>query len=418
MKNLWTVLPPLMSDSNGLIEVIKHTDGCAIIDDSGDFRMGGGHGGRGGGGDHGGGPGGHGGRDWHGHHGGFGGDYGGRGGHGGHGGRGGGGKGRSDTRAVVSGASSQDVTTGTRDAILDAFQGARMRFDPNFVLLSSGPCGAMIGTDLNEIAETITAEYGLPAAAVDLTGQKTYDVGISKTIESMARLLAEPIEKVAGTINLLGATSLDWSAEDLNELKAWTEKQGYRILSAPGTAVTMDQLKQMGSAQINLVTTVSGLAAARYLQARFGTPFIAHAPFGVKQCTKLADLLNSPCLPDPTEPFEVDTLIVGEQFAANALREALEGMGISKGADVATFYQLDKAYARKGDRKIKGEAGARELLNSGKYRLIAADPLLRPLLQQDCKWLDLPHRAMHSYSEGASLPLFGNKLDIWLDSIK
>lgn len=409
MKNLWTTLPPLMSDSSGLIEVIKHTDGCAVVDDSGDFRTGGS---RGGGGGHGGGPGGRGGMDWHGGHGGFG------GGHGGHGGRGGGGKGGSNTRTVVSGANSQDVTTGTRDAILDAFQGARMRFDPNFVLLSSGPCGAMIGTDLTEIAETITAEYGLPAAAVELTGQKTYDIGISKTIEGMAKLLAEPVEQVTGTINLLGATSLDWAADDLDELKAWTEQQGYRILSAPGTAVTAEQLKQMGSAQINLVTTVSGLAAARYLQDRFGTPFVAGAPFGVKRCTKLADLLNVPCLPEPAEPVEADTLIIGEQFAANALREALEDAGISKGVDIATFYQLDKAYARKGDRKLKGEAGARELLNSGKYRLIAADPLLRPLLRQDCTWLDLPHRAMHSYSEGSSLPLFGSKLDNWLNRAK
>lgn len=299
---------------------------------------------------------------------------------------------------------------------MEAFQSARSRFDPNFVLLSAGPCGAMIGTDLKEIAETITNEYHIPAAAVDLTGQKAYDVGISKTTEAMARLLAKPGEVRPGTLNILGATALDWSAEDLSEAKNWAAQQGWQVLTQPGTSVTAAQLADMGKAQLNWVTTVSGLAAARCLQNTFGTPFVVGTPFGVKQCGKLADCMHSPCLPDPTEPFEVDALIIGEQFAANALRDALEAKGFAKGADVATFYQLDKKYARRSDRKIKGEADARELINSGKYRLIIADPILRPLLKTDCEWIDLPHRAMNSYSECTPPPLFGSKLDNWLDS--
>ena len=416
MKNLWATLPPLLSDNNGLIEVVKNTDGCAVIDDSGAFRLSGGQG-----------HGGHGGRMGSGRRGGdgFGGGFGGShdghgghgGGHGGHGGRGGGkgGKG-SNSRTVVSGANSQDVTTGTRDAMMDAFQSARSRFDPSFVLLSAGPCGAMIGTDLKEIAETITNDYHIPAAAVDLTGQKAYDVGISKTTEAMAKLLAKPGEIQPGTLNILGATTLDWSAEDLSEARNWAAQQGWQVLTQPGTAVTAAQLANMGKAQLNWVTTVSGLAAARYLQNTFGTPYVVGSPFGVKQVVKLADLMQTPTLPDPTEPFEVDTLIIGEQLAANALRDALESKGFAKGADVATFYQLDKKYARRGDRKIKGEADARELINSGKYRLIVADPVLRPLLEINCEWIDLPHKAMNPYGECNTTSLFGNKLDNWLDS--
>ena len=409
MKNLWTTLPPLLSDNNGLIEVIQHTDGCAVIDDSGDFRLGGGHshgghGGRMGGGRRGGGDGG------------FGGGHGGRGGHGGHGGRGGGKGGAA--RVAVSGASSQDVTTGTRDAMLDAFESARSRYNPNFVLLSAGPCGAMIGTDLKEIAETITAEYNLPAAAVDLTGQKAYDFGISRTVEAMAKLLAQPGDVIPGTLNILGATTLDWSASDMSEAFNWAAHQGWKIIAQPGGTTTADQLASMGKAQLNWVTTVSGLAAARYLQSTFGTPYVVGSPFGIKQIGKLSDQMQAPCLPDPTEPVDVDTLIIGEQFAANALREALEIKGFAKGADVATFYQLDKTYARKGDRKIKGEADARALLNCGKYRLIVADPILRPLLKTDCEWIALPHKAMNPYGECTPVSLFGNKLDNWLEQKK
>lgn len=409
MKNLWTTLPPLLSDNSGLIEVIKNSDGCAVIDDSGEFRSGGGrgHGGHGGrmdGGRHG--DGGYGGYRDHGR------GPGGRGG--GHGGRGGGaGKGGTD-RVAVSGASSQDVTTGTHDSMLEAFQRARMRYDPSFVLLAAGPCGAMIGTDLNEIAETITNEYHLPATAVDLSGQKTYDIGISKSIEAMAKLLVVPAEKEKGTINILGSTALDWSTEDITEVKNWLIQQGWNIIAQPGTSVTAAQLADMGKAQLNLVTTVSGLSAARYLNSKFGTPFVAAAPFGLNQCKTISRLLETNETPTYTQPSEIDTLIIGEQFTANALRNVLESMGFSKGANVMTFFQLDKTLARSGDRKIKGEADAKELLNSGKYRLIVADPILRPLLKHDCKWIDLPHKAMNSYSECNATSLFGGKLDDWL----
>lgn len=404
MKNLWTVLPPLLSDNSGLTEVVKNSDGCAVVDDSGDIRPGGGHGQKGRM---------DGGRREHGGHGG----RGERAGHAGHGGRGGhgGGKGGS-ARVIVSGASAQDVTTGTRDALMNAFQSARLRYDPSFVLLSAGPCGAMIGTDLKEVAETITGEYHIPAAAVDLTGQKPYDTGISKTIEAMARLLASPGEVRPGTLNILGATALDWSAADVAAVSGWAEQQGWQVLASPGTSVTAAQLSDMGRSQLNWAVTVSGLAAARYLQSQFGTPFVAGAPFGAMQLDGLAARMQSPEPPAPAQQAGADALIIGEQFTANALRGALENRGLCAGADVATFYLLDKAFARSGDRRLKGEADARALLNSGKYRLIAADPALRPLLSVDCVWIDLPHRAMTPYGEGSSLPLFGSRLDEWLDS--
>lgn len=429
MKNLWTTLPPLLSDNFGLIEVINASDGCAVIDDSGPFRLDGNHGdgdrqeGRRRGFDGGfergyrGGSDGRGGYD--------GGDRGGRGGFnrgdhggfdrgkGGHGGRGGG-KGGS-ARIVVSGASSQDVTTGTREILLQAFREAQARCSPQFALFSAGPCGAMIGTDLAEIAETVSQEYQIPAAAVELTGQKTYDLGISKTTEAMAKLLARPAQPVPGALNILGATALDWASGDVSAVRDWAAGQGWQVLAQPGSSVTSAQLALMGQAQCNLVTTVSGLAAARYLQREFGTPYVAAAPFGLDRCGRLARLLEGGDQPENTEHGAAKALIIGEQFTANAVREALEGKGVVQGADVATFFLLDKAYARSGDRKIKGEADVRALLNSGKYRLIAADPLLRPLLQSDCRWIDLPHRALNLYAKAEGASLLGSNLDSWLE---
>lgn len=378
MKNLWTVLPPLLSDNFGFVEVIRNSDGCGIIDDSGNYKLKGGHGDR---------------KERH------------------HseehhrerprGGKHGGGN---NLRTVVSGVNEHDVTIGTREKLLQVFREAQMQWSPNFVLFSAGPCGAMIGTDLWEIAETVSMEQGIPAAAVDLTGQKTYDIGISKTTEAMAKLLAEDCDVIPGTVNILGATALDWAPEDVDGVKAWAESRGYQVLSQPGGKVTSQQLRQMGKAQLNLVTTVSGMATAKYLQSRFGTPYLAAAPFG-EMCCSVSD----------ADAAEKDVLIIAEQFTANAIRNALECKKMGKGSDVATFYQLEKSCAKPGDKRIRGEDGARELLNSGSYRTIIADPLLRPLLQRDCNWIDLPHKALNTYSQVTMHSLLGSKLDNWLE---
>lgn len=404
MKNLWMVLPPLLADNFGFLEAVNASDGCGVIDDSGEYRHGGGHGGRD--------------REgrrlpWaeqgEGHRPPRGAE--GRGGHprgGRHGGSG---------RTVVSGAASEDVVCGTRSRILEAFEDAKARLDPKFVLFSAGPCGAMIGTDLEEIAETVTRESGLPAAAVNLTGQKPYDTGLSKTLEVMARLLAKPMERQAGAVNLLGGSTLDWAPADVEQVKVWTESQGFHVLAQPGGKVTAAQLETMASARINLVTTVSGLAAARYLQAQFGTPYVAMTPFGSVNCARLLEALETGCQPEKRVPeAPAEALIIGEQLTANAIRAELEAAGVVKAADVATFYSLDKEFARPNDRRIRGEDGARELLRSGGYRLVLADPLLRCFAPEGSRWIGLRHRAFNTYGEENDAPLLSaGNLDSWLN---
>lgn len=375
MKNLWTLLPPLLSDSFGFLEVLRHTDGCGIVDDSGDFRLGRGHA------------------------------------------RGEGGEvprhrepgkrtKNASLRICVSGADAQDVTIGTRDKLLEAFARARAQWDPAFALFTAGPCGAMIGTDLAELAEAVSTRYHLPAAAVDLTGQRTYDIGLSKTMEALAKLLSQGGEALPGTVNILGASSLDWAEEDVQNVGAWAESQGYRVLTQMGSHVTSAQLSRMGCAQQNLVVSASGLAAARYLQGVYGTPYLVAAPFG-----------KGYPLAAPPETEEADVLIIAEQLTANAIRNALEANHIAKRVDVATFFTLDKALARKTDKRLRGEEAAARLLQCPQYKWILADPLLRPLLQRDCHWIDLPHRALNLYRESKGISLLGENLENWLNTV-
>lgn len=362
MKNLWMFLPPLLADNFGMIEVLRQSDGCGVIDDGGAFRLG---------------------EDRH----------------------------RSgDTRTTVSEPKNEDVVSGTKTKVLSAAREITERYRPAFLMFSAGPCGAMIGTDLGEIAEEYGKESGLPCGVSELTGQKTYDVGIYKTLEGMAKLLTEQAQPERGCVNLIGSTTLDWSQEDLAAVRRWMEEQGFRVLAQPGTSITAEQVRQMAKAEWNLVTSVSGLAMARYLEKRFGTPYLPLAPFGQVSCSAI---LRRGQL-EPAADARVTTLIIGEQLAGNAIRATLEQCCPGETAQVYTFYQLDKKCARTGDKKLKGEAEVRALLAEGKFERVIADPLLRPFAAAGTRWIDLPHKALHTYGDCEKRSLFGAKCDAWL----
>ena len=361
MKNLWMFLPPLLADNFGMIEVLRRSDGCGVIDDSGEFRLSAGR----------------------------------------HSGP--------DTRVTVSAAENTDVIVGTKAKLLSQAREIARKYDPAFLLFSAGPCGAMIGTDLGEVAEEFGRESGLLCGAVELTGQKTYDVGIAKTLEGMAKLLTEPADVQEGCVSLIGATTLDWSEDDLKGIRRWIEGLGYRVIAQPGANVTAEQVRRMARAELNVVTTVSGLSMARYLEREFGTPYVAYAPFGADVNELLRGEQEA-----TAEGAQQTTLIVAEQMTGNAVRRALERLRPGESAQVCTFYQLDKKLARSGDRKLKGEADVRALLASGQFARVIADPMLRRFAAESTKWIDLPHRTMHTYGDCDMVPLLGEKCDRWL----
>ena len=126
MAGLWRKLPPLMADNFGFIEVINQTEGMGIIDDCSEYRTT---------------------RER---------------------------KRRtqhSDIRFVHTEMNSEDVIRGTEAKVLKTFENYQSIYNPQFVLLSAGPCSAMIGTDLEQAAEKIEQASTIRTAAVKLSGQ-------------------------------------------------------------------------------------------------------------------------------------------------------------------------------------------------------------------------------------------------------
>ena len=174
----------------------------------------------------------------------------------------------------------------------------------------------------------------------------------------------------------------------------------------------------MPAASMNVVLTVSGLKAAKYLHQQFGTPYVTMAPFGEKWSELLIERIRGQQLIESDIPKEEDPqlLIVGEQLMANAIRETLMREYGIKRIQVASFYKLSKELAAPHDIRIRDEDDAKKIFGEGNYRMIIADPLLKMLSPKTVKWLDLPHKVFSLYGETKQLPmLLGKQLNEWLE---
>jgi len=378
MKNLYKYLPPFLADTFGFQEIIDVTDGMGILDDCSAYK---------------------------------------------------GKVSRTDihepyrgSRMVCSWIRMEDVIGGTKAKLMETFRKSCKEFDPSFVLVSNAPVSSMIGTDLEDVTDTITAESGIPAASIDLTGHKYYDHGLSKTMLTLAKLLVEPTgEKIPHSVNLIGGNAIDWSAQTMREIRTWITKRGFQIVSQWGSMERAANLKQAARAELNLVLTVSGLATAKWMEKEFGIPYIAAAPFGTDWCARLRCAM---CYPDqrdvlelPEDTAEPHILILGEQLTANAIRNTLQHAYKMGGTHVATFFTFEKSLSRPGDKRLKSEDDLKELLHSGTYDLVIGDQELSVLAPEGVRWVDLPHGAIRVNYEGEGFPsLIYSNLNFWLDS--
>lgn len=377
MKRLWKVVPPCLSDVQGVQAVLNAADGFGIVDDPSHYKPVGL----------------------------------------GRGGRPGGGRGRGKGQRVVSSDIREaDVITGTSKKVLAAYDALRAESDPAFVLLCHAPGAAMIGSDLAADAEEIVL-HGTPAAYVEADGSRDWVYGAGAAMAAMGRLLLRPAEKIPGTVNLLGCTEIDWPADAVAAAEAWLEGLGWRVLTRWGAPDRAENLARAAAAEVNLVVSAAGLPLAKYMEAEFGLPYVAGAPLGKAQCAALATALEarSPLPAGAGTEAGARVLILGEQLFADALRTALEARGFAA-VRVLSFYETDRALLRPGDAKLAGEDELRAELAAPGVELLLADPDCFPLAPASLRRIALPNPGSMSVFENIpARDMVGKKLDRWLD---
>jgi hypothetical protein len=310
-----------------------------------------------------------------------------------------------------------EAVLGNEERLISQTAEAAVQIKPDFTAIVSTPVPSIIGRDMDGIARDVEVRSGIPTLGFDTTGFQYYDKGISAAILALVKRFARNgAETKPGSVNILGLTPLDFSANDNSMLlRSFLEENGFHVLCSFLMRTTLDQVRQSSSAEVNLVVSQSGWAAAEYMRVHLNIPYVAAMPLGTEYSQTVVSALKQAGEDKQRrilnmtvqDESEKKMLIVGDQVIANSIRTALYQKGCKANATVASFFTINPELMVPGDVHLESERQLIELLKRGLYQVLIADPLISeiPAAAKLTRYL-LPHPAVSSSLFWNDVPLF------------
>ena len=275
-----------------------------------------------------------------------------------------------------------DAIMGRDDKLVAELADAATKIEASFAAVVGTPVPAVIGTDYRALARMAERACQLPVITVDTSGARLYDDGARKAYRALFDRFARdtyPVEQ--GRIGVLGANPLDLSCTDTDAIRA-----AFPGAVCYGMGSTLDDVIRASSAERNVVVAPSGLAAARLLEQRFGTPYEFLDP-------RFADGAQDAWLV-PNSFANKRVLVVHQQVTAHSLRQLLLAHGAQSVTCATWFMQLPEL-TQPGDVHLVEEDDFAELVAEGAFDVIIGDPALWPIIPQfEGELIDLPHFAL------------------------
>ena len=280
-----------------------------------------------------------------------------------------------------------DAILGRDDRLVAKLQSALEGSGLKFSAIIGTPVPAIIATDFKALKRMAEKRTGLPAITVPATGTHSYDRGASDAwLELFKTFATERYDIDPCMAGVLGASPLDFPALDAGELlSAALERDGWKTVKCYGMGAGLDDVRTASSAAKNIVVSPAGLAAAKYLQKTFGTPYEVRCPW---LPPRVLDALPSLA--------GKKTLVIHQQFAANAVRAEILKRDAASQVDVASWFIMEPEFMRENDFHLESEEAFIDAVANGGYDAVVCDSRLRTALprMQDFNIIDFPHFAV------------------------
>lgn len=324
-----------------------------------------------------------------------------------------------ESMIYISGLTEMEAIMGDDEKLIRDITETAEKLHPKFIALCGSPVPLMIGTDYEAVAVEVSARTGLPAYGIHTSGMHSYLMGASQAFDVLAKKFCrsnlEPAKKSL-SVNILGATPLDFALNgSVDSIGEWVRKAGFRVNCCFAMGSSLEEIALAGAAGVNLVLSYDGLAAARTLQERFGTPYLVGVPFGEAFAGQLTEELHrtaetgQSCVACTLRSGKREGVaVVGESVSAGSLACAIEreyGLPAHVLCPLETLPEL----LASGDSLIPDEDDAIRLFPRAAG--VVGDPMYRPVCPADVPFYDWPHIAYSGRCFQKSIPnLIGRKL--------
>ena len=356
-----------------------------------------------------------------------------------------------DSMVYISGISEMEAIMGDDEKLISDIVDAAEVLKPAFIAIAGTPIPTMTGFDFEAVASVIEQRTGIPSFGFPTTGMNTYIHGASMAFAGIAeRFVDDPADNKSGEsstlkmsarklasvldsccmrpngirVNVLGLTPLDFSVNGTDDsIVQWLEREGFEVVSKWAMGSSLDEIRRSAEADVNLVVSAAGYGAAKVLYEKFGMPYAIGFPAGNELPGLLADriIFNVKKSKEQTEDgsfgktFEsaeisVDSgvfldgnagkegstyengfaAVIGEGITSLSLASTIElECGIP--AKVLCATECPEGILRECDRMTPDEDDIIPELDGAAF--VIADPLYRPIVPQNAKFISLPSEA-------------------------
>lgn len=312
-----------------------------------------------------------------------------------------------DSLIFISGLSEIDAVMGNDAKFINDIEAAAKELKPKFIALAGSPIPFMNGTDFPAIAQVIETETGIPAFAVPTNGMHDYTYGAGLALAKIAERFVEERPIRPNTLNILGATPLDFGPQkNVEAMKQKIMQYGWEVLSTWAMGDSLETLSRAGEAEVNLVVSSVGIPAAKILEEKFGTPYVIGTPIGeftevlvqeLNEVTKNRNTQEKLTSDENKVPYLKERLqgpteitVIGEAVTMGSLAAAIEKK-YHKAVRVICPLETHEGLLGENDSVSRGEEEIENLLK--KTEIIVADPFYRPICPKDSRFYELPHIA-------------------------
>lgn len=295
-----------------------------------------------------------------------------------------------DSMVYISALSEMEAILGDDEKLISDIVSTARELCPKFIAIAGTPIPTMTGFDFEAVAALIEERTGIPTFGFPTTGMNTYVSGASMALEAVARrFVEETTERTSQpSVNLLGLTPLDFSVNGQDtSIARWAESEGYQILSRWAMGSSLEEIALAGRAHLNLVVSASGLAAARVLQQRFGTPYRVGIP--MDGSLEISNLPGG------------DIVVIGEGVYALSVASALERYS-GKGVRIICTTECDGVLLRSKDQHLTDEEDIQSALTGA--GMVIADPLFQPICPAGARFVPLPSESFSGRIYRSQIP--------------
>lgn len=323
-----------------------------------------------------------------------------------------------DSKQLVycTGLRKNDAILGNEEVYINKIVQAAKEMKPRFISIVGSPVPVIIGFDFHGVAMEIEQRTGIPTFGFETGGMKgSYKDGVVMAVKKILdyyvlphkQELNRPVKRT-NKVNIVGATPLDISSENLKALKECLKGKGYEVVSVLSMDNSMEEVLDFYKADVNLAITQAGALIAKDLEKKYDMPYLAGLPIGTYGSEHYFQCLSQ--VFDTEKSMEISqanvsvkekkkgkAVILEDGILASAIRVELLAQGYEH-VEVVSLFGCDIGMDGVKAEYTEGEEDILQAINTGECELIVADPFLLQYREQkeNVKLVEIPKYAISS----------------------